>query len=45
MNLMVIVLIWIRDDGSLDQNGNGRGGEKWLNFGYIWNVKSKKICV
>lgn len=45
MNLMVIVLIWIRDDGGLDQNGNGRGGEKWLNFGYIWNVKSKKICV
>ena len=26
----------MRDDGNLDQSGNGRGSAKWLDFGDIY---------
>ena len=28
----------MRDDGYLDQDGNGRGGTSWLDLGYILQI-------
>lgn len=43
LNLVTFALIPAGDDSVLDQDSNGRGDEKWLNSGHIWNVKSKRM--